>query len=107
MLSVNQALLLTAGQAVCQIHNKLTLPHLYINRWSEGFTIAACVPFAFTLLPLSAYTKGAFTRDDSQRPFLAQHSTAMLEECWNHWNNVGTMLQRCVALKIVLANRLV
>ena len=48
----------------------------------------------------------------------AQHSVAMLEQCCNHSkqcrnnvviirNNVATMLQRCVALKIVVANRLV
>ena len=57
-------------------------------------------------MPLS---KGDVTRDDSQRRFSAQHSVAMLEL------NVGTMLQPfetmwqqcCVALKIVVANRLV
>ena len=36
--------------------------------------------------------KGDITRDDSQRRFLAQHS-------------VATLLQRCVTLKIVVANR--
>ena len=57
-------------------------------------------------MPLS---KGDVTRGDSQRRFSAQHSVAMLEP------NVGTMLQPfetmwqqyCVALKIVVANRLV
>ena len=52
--------------------------------------------------------KGDVTRDDSQRRFLAQH-TAL--QCWNNVvttrNNVATMLQRCVALKIVVANCLV
>ena len=37
-----------------------------------------------------------------------QHNTAL--QCWNNVvtirNNVTTMLQRCVALKIVIANRL-
>ena len=45
--------------------------------------------------------------DDSQQRFLAH--TAW--QCWNNVvtirNNVATMLQRCVALKIVVANRLV
>ena len=50
-------------------HNKLTLLYLYINRWSEGFAIAVCVPFAFTLLPLSAYwlkvlSRGTIRNDD-------------------------------------------
>ena len=38
-----------------------------------------------------------------------QHNTA--EQCWNNvvtiLNNVATMLQRCVALKIAVANPLV
>ena len=38
--------------------------------------------------------KGDVTRNDSQRPFLAQHSVAMLEQCWKHLkqcrNNVAT-----------------
>ena len=38
-----------------------------------------------------------------------QQKTAM--QCWNNivtiWNNVATMLQRCVVLKIIVANRLV
>ena len=41
-------------------------------------------------------------REDSQRRFLAQHNVAMLEQCCNH-----VMMQHCVALKIVVANRLV
>ena len=32
----------------------------------------------------SSTREGDFTRDDSQRRFLAQHSVAMLEECCNH-----------------------
>ena len=47
---------------------------------------------------------GDVTRDDSQRQFLAQHSVAMLEQCCNYSKNVG---ERCAALKIVVANRLV
>ena len=42
------------------------------------------------------------TRDDLQRRFLAQHSVAVLEKCCNH-SNVATMLQRCVALKIMVS----
>ena len=38
------------------------------------------------------------------RRFLVQHSAAMNRAAAN-WNNVATMLQRCVALKIVAANR--
>ena len=45
---------------------------------------------------LSAH-RGDFTRHDSQRRFLAQHSVAMLEQCCNHskqcLNNVATL--RC------------
>ena len=52
-------------------------------------------------------TKRDVTPDDSQPRFLEQHNTAMLEQCCNHSNNVATMLQRCVALEIVAANRLV
>ena len=48
--------------------------------------------------------KGDVTRDDLQRRFLAQHGV----QCWNSVvtirNDVATMLQRCVALKIVVAN---
>ena len=50
-------------------------------------------------------TKGDVTRDDSQPRFLAQHSVAMLDIVTIR-NNVATMLQRCVARKIVVANRL-
>ena len=44
--------------------------------------------------------KGDVTRDDSQRRFLAQHIVVTIR------NKVETMLQRCTALKIVVANRL-
>ena len=47
-------------------------------------------------------TKGDLTRDDSQRPFLAQHSVAAF---FSNGYNIVTALQRCVALKIVVANR--
>ena len=52
-------------------------------------------------------SKGDVTRNDSQRRFLAQHNVAMLEQCCNPLirNNVITVLQRGVALKIVVANR--
>ena len=46
-----------------------------------------------------------------KKQFLAQHSVAMLEQCCNYSkqcrNNVASMLQRCVALKIVVADLLV
>ena len=32
----------------------------------------------------SFINEGDVTRDDWQRRFLAQHSVAMLEQCWNH-----------------------
>ena len=51
-------------------------------------------------------TKGDLTRDDSQRPFLAQHSVAAsLRHFFSNGYNIATALQRCVALKIVVANR--
>ena len=38
--------------------------------------------------------KGDVTRNDSQRRFLAQHSVAMLEQCWKYLkqcrNNIAT-----------------
>ena len=51
---------------------------------------------------------GDVTRNHSQRPVLAQHSAAMLEQCCGHskQHNVAIMLQRCVALKVVVVNRL-
>ena len=50
--------------------------------------------------------KGDVTRDDSQRPFSAQQSVATLFQlvATLFLNTVPT-LQRCVALKIVVANR--
>ena len=46
-----------------------------------------------------------------KKQFLAQHSVAMLEQCCNYSKqcrtNVASMLQRCVALKIVVADLLV
>ena len=45
----------------------------------------------------------------NQNPTGAAHTLSSLQ-CWNNvvtiQNNVGAMLQRCVALKIVVANRL-
>ena len=38
---------------------------------------------------------------------LHSHSYAMLEQSCYYSKNVAKMLQRCVALKIVVANRLV
>ena len=51
--------------------------------------------------------KGDVTRDYSQRRFLAQHSVAMLEQCCNYSKQCRNNVQRYVALKIVVANRLV
>ena len=66
--------------------------------------------FCTTTMPFCT-TKGNVTQDDSQRRFLAQHRVAMLEQCCNYTkqcrNNVVTMSQRYVVLKIVVANRLV
>ena len=63
-----------------------------------------CPPY----VEVSYSTKGDVTRDDSQRRFLAQHTVL---QCWNNVvtirKYVATMLKRCVALKIVVANRLV
>ena len=43
-----------------------------------------------------------------KKQFLAQHSVAILEQCCNYSkqcrNNVASMLQLCVALKIVVAD---
>ena len=55
----------------------------------------------------SCNSKGDVTRDDLQRPFLAQHSIAMWNNVLTIRNNVATMSQRCVAIKIDVANRLV
>ena len=44
--------------------------------------VGSCWP---TMLhPFARSFKGDVTRGDSQRRFLAQHSLAMLEQCWNH-----------------------
>ena len=52
----------------------------------------------------AARAKGDVTPDDSHRRFLVQHSAAM-NSVAAIWNNVATMLQCCVAIKIVVANR--
>ena len=57
----------------------------------------------YDISSIKRVTKGDVTRYDSQRRFLAQDRVAMLEQCCP--NNVATMLQRFVALKIVVANR--
>ena len=46
-------------------------------------------------------TKGDVTLDDSQQPFLAQNSVAAL---LSNGYNIVPALQRCVALKILVAN---
>ena len=46
------------------------------------FKAIAFLPFS--LPPTSSLLEGDVTRDDSQPRFLAQHSVAMLEQCWNH-----------------------
>ena len=42
---------------------------------------------------------GHVTRDDSQRRVLAQHRAAIWNSVATTWNNVTTMLQRCVFVK--------
>ena len=74
-------------------------------------------PYCFLPFSLPSWSsslkihKGDVTRDDLQRRFLAQHSVAMLKQCCNNVaairKNVATMLQRFVALKLVVANLLV
>ena len=53
--------------------------------------------------------KGDATRDDSQRRFLS--TTQRCNICWNQVvtirTNVASMLQHCVVLKMIVANRLV
>ena len=56
----------------------------------------------------SCNSKGDVTRDDLQRPFLAQHSVAMLEQCCNYSkqcrNNVTTLCcdknRRCESSRV-------
>ena len=53
-------------------------------------------------------SKGDITWDDSQRRFLAQHSIAMLEQCWKNSkqrrNNVATLCcaknRRCESSRV-------
>ena len=59
-----------------------------------------------TLILINKLSKITQGKGDVTR-FLAQHSVAMLEQGCNIRHNVATRLQRCVALKIVFANRLV
>ena len=70
------------------------------------FLLIRSVDFDAVLIAVAL--KGNVTRDNSQRRFLAQHSVVT---GWNNVvtirNNIATMLQRCDALKIVVANRLV
>ena len=52
--------------------------------------------------------KSDVTRDDWQRRFLAQRRVAMLKQCCNFSKPCGNNVkQRCVSLKVVVANRLV
>ena len=51
-------------------------------------------------------SKGDVTRDDSQRRFLAQCSVAiLLRHCLEWLQHCSNTVQRCVTLKIVVANR--
>ena len=54
----------------------------------------------FTVRAKNGRSKGDFTRNDTQRRFLAQHSIGMLEQCCNdsnqYYNNVATL---CCAKK--------
>ena len=75
---------------------------------SKKTTLHVQHSFLYIILPLFCTTKGDVTRGDSQRRFLAQHSLEMLEQCCNYSKHCrNNMLQHCVALKIVVANRLV
>jgi len=63
---------------------------------------------------INSVHKSDVTRDDSQRRFLAQHIVAMLQQepimalgcndAATIQNNMTTMLQSCIVLKIVVAN---
>ena len=74
----------------------------YLFRFS-----VAPVNFLLEQVKKSCAIEGDVTRNELERRFLAQHSASMLK----HINvvtirdNVATMLQHCVALKIVVANR--
>ena len=57
-------------------HEEINLPNLINNEFSLQFT--AKPPES---IQISLNFKGDVTRDDSQRRFLAQNSTAMLEQC--------------------------
>ena len=62
-------------------------------------------PFPFQRMPLRGHSKVMLHGTICNGDFL--RNTAL--QCWNSVaaisNNVGTMLQRCVALKKVVANR--
>ena len=64
-----------------------------MSRWS--------VTHWFSQLSLKVVLHGTIRNDDFLRNTASQ--------CWNNvatiWANVATMLQRCFALKIVVANR--
>ena len=55
----------------------------------------------------SLLAKGDVALDYLQQRFLAQHGAYMLEQCYNQSKHVAKRLQRCVTLKIIVANRLV
>ena len=71
---------------------------------------SAAAIFKLSLIPVNedcGTSKGDVTRDDWQRRFLEKHSVASWSNVVTIRNNVATMLQPCVALKIVVENRLV
>ena len=62
--------------------------------------IDSCLSFSTT----ETATKGDITRDDLRRRFLVQYNVATLLRHSNS-RKVDATLQRCVALKTVVANR--
>ena len=78
-----------------------------IKKYNEVKVELVLVVISLSFTAVNRKLKGDVTRDDSQQRFLAQHSiTALLPhcfECLQHCSNIVS----CVALKIVVANRLV
>ena len=71
-----------------------------------GLKSSAAAFFKLSLIPVNedcGTSKCDVERDDSQRQFLAKHSVTMLEQCYGH----SKQCRKNVALKIVVANRLV
>ena len=96
-------------QNVSLLNHKLTLSFSSFLCKRFSYYIGTRQSNPLTILSVgTGRIKGDVTRDDSQQRFLAQHCIATLLRhiVLNSYNIVPT-LQRCVALKIVVANRLV